>query len=495
MTRKTVMTAMTTRRCSRRTILKGLLGAGAAALPLAALCDSPRQPVILWRNGWNINNIGDIGHVPGALALLRHYVPEARIILWAHNDLVIRGRFAELGNLPDGAVDAGTVSRKIYPDLQVVTGAIGADGRGDNAAIEAAIGSANLMVIGSGAGILEAAALLRFQARTGKPVGMFGITTDSFNFTNFHEGERSLDVQALRAASFVFTRERTSLRLIAGEDVDGPDGASSDRPATPVNETINRKATGLDLSRVRARFVPDTTFAFPGRNDGAARAFMRQHGLAPGKFICVVPRHRWTPTGTPTRQGDSRDAYNALYLEEDCAKLRAAIVAYVRATGNKVALVPETVYVVRDLDAMLRNGLPADVSAKVVTRTNYWLPDEAASVFARAQAVVSVENHSPIIAAAAGTPFVMVHQPEDSFKADMFADIGLSDWYIQDINRATGADIARVLMRIVNDMPRARARLAEAMDLVARRHQEGMQQLRTVLGLQPSAARRYSTRS
>jgi len=28
-----------------------------------------KAPHILWRNAWNTNNIGDIGHVPGALAL------------------------------------------------------------------------------------------------------------------------------------------------------------------------------------------------------------------------------------------------------------------------------------------------------------------------------------------------------------------------------------------------------------------------------------------
>ncbi|MES3022471.1 MAG: hypothetical protein V4857_12905 [Pseudomonadota bacterium] len=489
------MKSMTTMRLSRRQILMGLLAGGAGALPLSSLAGGARQPVILWRNGWNVNNIGDIGHVPGALALLRHYLPEARVILWAHNDLVIRNPIAAMGNLADGALDAGTVSRKIYPQLQVVTGATSADGKGDNAALEAAIAEADIMVIGSGAGILEAAALLRFKQRTGKPIGMFGITTDSFNFTNFHDGERSADVQALRAASFVYTRDQTSLRLIKGEDADGPDGASLDRPETPVNEAINRKPHGLDLTGVRASFVPDTTFAFPGRDAARGYAFMRANGLESGKFICVVPRHRWSPNGSPTRQGDSREAYNALYLEQDCAKLRSAIVAYVRSTGNKVALVPETVYVVRQLDAMLKDGLPADVAAKVVTRADYWLPDEAASVFSHAQAVVSVENHSPIIAAAVGTPFVMVHQPEDSFKGDMFADIGLGAWYIQDINRAGGEDVAKVLMAIVNDLPRARAKLAGAMRLVEQRQQVGMLQLRSLLGLGRSHARRYSTPS
>ncbi|QBE61911.1 polysaccharide pyruvyl transferase family protein [Pseudoduganella lutea] len=478
---------------TRRLLLAALGAAG--TLPAAFAASPARRPVILWRNAWNTNNIGDIGHVPGALALLRHYIPEAKVILWAHKDLVIRGEYAALGRVADGALDAGTVSRKVIPDLHVVRGELDANGRADNPALDAAVSAAGLMAIGSGAGILEPNALLRFTRRTGKPMGMFGITTDPFNFSNFHDGEASPDVQALRAASFVFTRERTSLRVLRGEDVDGPDGASPDRPDTPVNEAINRKATGIDLSGVPAAFVPDTTFAFAARDEARARVFLQTHGLASGKFICVVPRHRWTPTGTPTRQGDSRDAYNALYFERDCAALRTAIVAYVRQTGNKVALVPETVYVVAHLDAMLRDGLPADVAAKVVTRRDYWLPDEAQSVFAHAQAVVSMENHSPILAAAAGTPFVMVHQPEDSFKSDMFADIGLGDWYIEDINRAGGADVADALMRIVTDLPAARRRLAGAMALVEERHQFGMQRLRQLLALPPSRAPRYRVRA
>ncbi len=480
-------------RPARRRLLRTLLAA--AALPLPALGVAGRAPVILWRNGWNINNIGDIGHVPGALALLRHYLPEARVVLWANNDLVIRGRYAQMGRLADGAVDAGTVSRKVYPALQVVTGRIGADGRGDNPALEAALGQADAMVIGSGAGILEAGALLRFKRRTGKPIGMFGVTTDPFNFTYFQDGENSADVQALRAASFVFTRERTSLRVLKGEDVDGPQGASADLPSTAVNEAINRVPISVDLAGVPAAFVPDTTFAFGVRDEARALAFMLGHGLESGKFICVIPRHRWSPTGTPTRQGDSRDAYNALYLEQDCAKLRAAIVAYVRSTGNKVALVPETVYVVQQLGAMLRDGLPADVAAKVVVRRDYWLPDEAASVFSHAQAVLSVENHSPIIAAAAGTPFLMVHQPEDSFKSDMFADIGLADWYIPDINHASAERVARALMAIIDDLPAARARLARAMRLVEKLQQFGMLRLRQVLGLPRSHAARYHIRN
>jgi hypothetical protein len=77
----------------------------------------------------------------------------------------------------------------------------------------------------------------------------------------------------------------------------------------------------------------------------------------------------------------------------------------------------------------------------------------------------------------------MVHQPEDSFKGDMFNDIGLGDWYVPDINRATGDDIARILMGIVSDMPAARAKLAKAMAFVNERQRVGMLEVRRTLGL------------
>jgi hypothetical protein len=124
----------------------------------------------------------------------------------------------------------------------------------------------------------------------------------------------------------------------------------------------------------------------------------------------------------------------------------------------------------------------------------YWLPDAAQSLFARAQAVVSIENHSPLLAAAAGTPFLMVHQPEDSFKGDMFIDIRLGDWYVPDINRATGDDIARMLMGIVSDIPAARAKLAKAMTFVNERHRFGMMEVRRALGLPTDATAGYPDR-
>jgi hypothetical protein len=472
---------------NRRELLTTLAALGVAAVPARATGQT-RPLNILWRNAWAIVNIGDIGHVPGALALLRHYIPEATVTLWAQQDLVFRGAIAERARFPDGVIDATTVSRKIIPDLKVVYGRLDEAGRADNPELEAAIVAADIVVVGSGAGVNAGADLVRFHTRTKKPVGIFGATTDSFNFTNFADGEASNDVRALRACSFVFTRERTSLRLMDGEDIDGPDGAIQNNPKTVVNETINREPIGVVLRGLNKAFVPDTTFAFPVRDDAAADAFMKTHGLLQGRFVCFLPRHRWTPNNSPTRQGDSREVYNAYYAREDHDKLKVAITTYVRGTGNKVALVPETIYAMDVLGPSLKDGLAADVVDNVVVMDRFWLPDAAQSLFARAQAVVSIENHSPLLAAAAGTPFVMVHQPEDSFKGDMFIDIGLGDWYVPDINRATGDDIARMLMGIVSDLPAARVRLAKAMAFVNERQRFGMMEIRRTLGLSPDGS-------
>jgi hypothetical protein len=53
---------------------------------------------------------------------------------------------------------------------------------------------------------------------------------------------------------------------------------------------------------------------------------------------------------------------------------------------------------------VLVDPLPEAVKKNVVWRDTYWLPDEAASIYSMAQAVISVECHSPLIALHNGTP-------------------------------------------------------------------------------------------
>ena len=59
------------------------LSASVALSPFAAVrAQSGRPPRILLRSSWQSVNIGDIGHTPGAVALIQKYFPEAEITLW-----------------------------------------------------------------------------------------------------------------------------------------------------------------------------------------------------------------------------------------------------------------------------------------------------------------------------------------------------------------------------------------------------------------------------
>jgi polysaccharide pyruvyl transferase WcaK-like protein len=114
----------------------------------------------------------------------------------------------------------------------------------------------------------------------------------------------------------------------------------------------------------------------------------------------------------------------------------------------------------------LFDPLPADVKPHVVWRDTFWLADEAASVYARATAVVSAECHSPIIALSQGTPAFYVRNPADTVKAQMFADLGLGDWIFES-GATTGQQLWEKLKPLHDDRVAGRARVREAMTQAA----------------------------
>jgi polysaccharide pyruvyl transferase WcaK-like protein len=120
------------------------------------------------------------------------------------------------------------------------------------------------------------------------------------------------------------------------------------------------------------------------------------------------------------------------------------------------------------LKPLLFDPLPDDVKPQVSFMDRYWLTAEAASVYARAAAVASFELHSPIMAIANGTPAVLLRQPTDTRKGQMWRDLGLQRW-IFEIDQATGEDIAERLLEIAADLPKARAQASKARDYAQER--------------------------
>jgi hypothetical protein len=144
--------------------------------------------------------------------------------------------------------------------------------------------------------------------------------------------------------------------------------------------------------------------------------------------------------------------------------MREGMIAWVRETKGKVLVCPEMTYQVEIMDELLIDPLPDDVKPNVIKR-GYWLPDEAASVYAKAHSVLSFECHSPIIAAANGVPFFYLRQPEDTIKGQMYYDLNFEDWVFE-IEETEGIEIANRLRETWKNYSQAEKKLAKSMKLV-----------------------------
>ena len=381
---------------NRRTFLASSLTTIAAAAGAAAPAARPRR--LLLRSSWQTVNIGDIAHTPGMLALLEKHRPDDEVTLWP--------------NPLSPEVEKLLTAR--FPKLRIA---------GTPAEQDAALQACDFFLHGSGPGLVGRAEAERAR-KAGKPYGFAGITLSDEEITSRRE--------LLAGAKFVFTRDGDSLQALRKAGIAGP----------------------------KTGFGPDATFALDLRDDAAADRLLREHRLEPGKFLCAVPRLRWTPYWEihPERvkPNPQRSAVNEAFADRDHAKLREAIIAWVTQTRTKVFLVPEMTYAVPRLRPLLYDPLPAEVKPSVEVLDRYWLTAEAASVYARAAAVASLEMHSPIMAIAAGTPAVLLRQPTDTRKGQMWRDIGLDRW-IFEIDESTGRQIAERVAEIGRDLPAARA--------------------------------------
>ena len=386
----------------RRNFITSVIAASTAT----ALRAHEQHPArILLRSSWQTVNIGDIAHTPGMLALLEKQRPEAEVTLWP------------------SSVDRGVekLLRNRFPRLKI------AKSKAEQAA---ALADCDFFLHGSGPGLVGIKEL-QLARQAGKPYGIGGITLNDYEI----KSQREL----LAAAKFIFLRDTDSMRALQASGITGP----------------------------LIGFGPDATFAIDLRDDPAAKALMQQHQMEPGKFLCAIPRLRWTPyweIHPETRKPiPEHIKVNAEFAENDHAKLREGITAWVRETKMRVLLTPEMTYQVPLLRTLIFDRLPDDVKPQVAFLDRYWLTAEACSVYAQAAAIVSMEQHSPIMGIAAGVPAVLVRQPTDTRKGRMWYDLKLADWVFE-IDQTSGAEIAVRLVQIGRDLPAARALAINARD-------------------------------
>jgi len=400
-----------------------LLSAGSLMAPLITNAAGKKNPVLIIVSGWQDVNIGDIAHTPGLITLLKHRMPGAKMILWKKSE--------------SKKVDEMLLTH--FPDLRIVHGSFDKDLEPQTGELKQAFKEADFFIHGSGPSVVGADHIRCWNKQTKKGFGIFGVT--------IQEVPPPLK-ELLLQASFIFTRETASIDVLRKNGLAG----------------------------MHVAFAPDATFVLDITDDKKGQAFLKENKLEMRKFICVVPRLRFTPyyKFNPNRSGWSEDrikqvdATNDKFKETDHAKLREAMIAWVRKTGNKVLVCPEMTYQVDIMDELLIDPLPADVKPFVLKR-GYWLPDEAASVYAKAHSVLSFECHSPIIAAANGTPSFYLRQPTDTIKGQMYYDLGFNEWVFE-IDQTSGDQITGKLMQVHDNYPLALKKVKESIKKVDRRY-------------------------
>ena len=387
-------------------------------LAAAAAMAGRRSARILLRSSWQVVNIGDIAHTPGVLALLERYLPEAEVWLWP----------TSLAN----GVEA--MLRQRFPRLVIAS---------SPEAVAAAIRYCDFFLHGSGALLVAAKDLARWRADTDKPYGVYGITLN----------EPAINpevVSLLNGAQFVFFRDTPSIQIA--------------------------RRRGVQNSVME--FGPDGAFATDLRNDTAAREFLAAHRLAPRRFLCCIPRYRFTPYWSipaSSRPYDAaRDRRNQEMKEHDHAPLRAAITRLVRELRFQVLICAEDETQVALGKEMVFDPLPEDVKRATVWRDRFWLTDEALSVYCYSAGLFGNEMHSPIMCIGNGVPAIVCRFAEQTTKGFMWRDIGLGEWLFDLDNETDVARIVPAVLEMARHPAAARRKVKAAQAVVQRRQRETM---------------------
>ena len=388
-------------------------------------------PRILLRSSWQTVNIGDIAHTPGVLALLERYLPMAEVRLWPSR--------------VDKGVEKLLTQR--FPKLRIVQTA---------AAVEQAFDECDFLLHGSGPSLVAQRDVARWAEQTKKPYGVYGITLPtqaSTSTTPTSDEAMAKTLELLGGAKFVYFRDSVSLQL------------ARDR--------------GCRCSVLG--FAPDGAFGADLRDDERALAFLARHELTPGRFLCCIPRLRYTPywliPEKKTPKDDKKHARNEQLKEHDHAPHRRAIIEVVRQTEMKVLICPEDQTQMAVGKELLYDPLPDDVRRRVVWRPDYWLPSEALSTYVRSAGLFGNEMHSPIMCIGNGVPAIVCRWAEQTSKGFMWRDIGLSDWLFDFDREEDVARLPSAVLEMAKHPEAAREKAAAARRLVQQRQQATMQAL------------------
>lgn len=411
---------------------RGMLGALSAVLALTgapALGALARRRRILLRSGWQVENIGDVAHTPGILAMLERHVPGAEIVFWPFYDYLPGYEVAML--------------MQRFPALTIVQGKLDSSGRASTPELADAVRNADFFLHGSAPYALGWMDAEVFHKATGKPFGFYGVSYGHWIFGNAEK-------DTLSRASFAFFRDRVSLQK-----------AMDDGVVAPV-----------------MGFSPDAAFALDVGDDAAGGAFIMNRGLEAGQFLCCIPKHRYTPTWLHVRKkrpiDERQNRRNEEMREIDHRPLREAITAVTRQTKMKVLICNEDETETSIGRDWLLDRLPDDVRQRTVWLERPWLLPEAVGVYRLSAGLFGYEMHSPIMCIAHGIPGLVGRWVEQSSKGTMWNDIGLGEWLFNMDAAADAARLPSVVLQLAQDPATAHRKAQKARAFALARLEETM---------------------
>lgn len=391
----------------------------AAALPFISAIAAEKPKRLILRSSWQTVNIGDIAHTPGVLTLLEKHLPDVEVRLWPSK--------------VDNGVEEMLNAR--FPKVKII--------RGEE--VKKAFEECDFLLHGSGPSLVAQKDVKKWSEATGKPYGVYGITfavTDSTSTQSAPDAAVAETIRVLNGAKFVYFRDSVSLELAKAK------GCTS-----PLME-----------------YGPDGTFAVDLKDDAKAEAFLKANDLEAGKFLCCIPRLRYTPYWTIPEKKAAIDgvkhARNEAMKEHDCKPLRDAIVKVIQQTDLKILLCPEDKTQMAVSKEMLYDKLPEDIKPRVVWRETYWLTDEAASTYRRSAGLFGHEMHSPILCIGSGIPAIVCRWAEQTSKGFMWRDIGLNDWLFDLDKEDELARVADTVLAMAKDPAGSKAKAEKARDVV-----------------------------
>ena len=406
------------------------LASSALAVGIPAIAAEKPKRVLL-RSSWQTVNIGDIAHTPGVLSILREHLPEVEVTLWPSN------------------VDNGVEELLLdeFPKLKIAKG--GSD-------LSRAFEECDFLLHGSGASLVAERDVVKWYEKTGKPYGIYGITLpiqQSHKTTATSDEDMMKTIGVLSRARFVYFRDSHSLAL------------AKERGCTaPV-----------------MKFGPDGAFACDLRDAAKAEAFLQENELEEGKFLCCIPRLRYTPYWTIPEKNRELDpvkhARNEEMKENDHAPLREAIERVIAETDLKILLCPEDRTQMAVGKENILDKLSPSARERVVWKPDYWLTGEAVSTYLRSAGLFGNEMHSPIMCIGHGIPAIVCRWAEQTSKGYMWDDIGLGDWLFNFDKEEDTARLPDTVLDLARNPDKAREKAAAAQKFVEKRQRETMEQL------------------